>query len=293
MSVSEADLAAYARSTFGQRGSKLAARAFSMADGRSQSRPESELRVRLVSAGLPKPVVQLAIVLPNGVTLHPDLAWEEYRVAAEYDGLWHGDADQFHRDRRRLNLLVASGWLVLHVTSQRMRHRLPGRGQGDPGGAGVAGLAAKIALTSRKSPVPSIVRAATSGKSPVPRWAAHRAGGNFREVARAAMGRASCGRQLPGSRPCRDGPRIVRAGNFREVARFAMRPAHRAGGELSGSRPCRDGAERATSRKSRRSRGGSPGETGDQGRRSARSSLRILRSSASVTCAAGSSAAAT
>jgi hypothetical protein len=119
--VSDADLAAYARSTFGQRGSRLAARAFSMADGRSQSRPESVLRVGLVSAGLPKPVVQLAIVLPNGVTLHPDLAWEEYRVAAEYDGLWHGDADQFHRDRRRLNLLVASGWLVLHVTSQRMR----------------------------------------------------------------------------------------------------------------------------------------------------------------------------
>ena len=119
--VSEADLAAYSRSTFGQRGSRLAARAFSVADGRSQSRPESVLRVRLVRAGLPKPVVQLAIVLPNGITLHPDLAWEEYRVAAEYDGLWHGDADQFHRDRRRLNLLVASGWLVLHVTSQRMR----------------------------------------------------------------------------------------------------------------------------------------------------------------------------
>jgi hypothetical protein len=124
--ISEADLAAYARSTFGQRGSRLAAGSFTLADGRSQSRPESVLRVRLVVAGLPKPIAQLAIVLPNGVTLHPDLAWEDYRVAAEYDGLWHGDAEQFHRDRRRLNLLVASGWLVLHVTSQRMRTDFPG-----------------------------------------------------------------------------------------------------------------------------------------------------------------------
>ena len=123
--VSDADLAAYARSAFGQRGSRRAADAFALTDGRAQSRPESVLRVRLIGAGLPKPVAQLAIVLPNGITLHPDLAWEEYRVAAEYDGVWHGDADQFHRDRRRLNLLVASGWLVLHVTSQRMRTDFP------------------------------------------------------------------------------------------------------------------------------------------------------------------------
>lgn len=124
--VSDADLAAYARSTLGQRGSRRAADAFALTDGRAQSRPESVLRVRLVSAGLPKAVAQLAIVLPNGIILHPDLAWEEYRVAAEYDGVWHGDAAQFHRDRRRLNLLVASGWLVLHVTSQRMRTDFPG-----------------------------------------------------------------------------------------------------------------------------------------------------------------------
>lgn len=124
--VSAADLDALARSLSGRRGSRLATNALSLADRGAQSRPESVLRVRLVGAGLPKPVAQLAIVFDNGITLHPDLAWEEYRVAAEYDGVWHATADQMHRDRRRLNLLVGAGWIVLHVTSQRMRNDFPG-----------------------------------------------------------------------------------------------------------------------------------------------------------------------
>jgi hypothetical protein len=98
------------------------------------------LRVRLIGAGLPKPVAQLSIVLPNGIMLHPDLAWEHYRVAAEYDRLWHANADQLHRDRRRLNLLVGAGWIVLDVTSQRMRNDFPGVVR-DPRCAHVARLA--------------------------------------------------------------------------------------------------------------------------------------------------------
>ena len=47
-------------------------------------------------------------------------------MAVEYDGQWHADAEQLHRDRRRLNQLVAAGWLVLHVTSQRLRHDFAG-----------------------------------------------------------------------------------------------------------------------------------------------------------------------
>jgi very-short-patch-repair endonuclease len=50
-----------------------------------------------------------------------DLAWPEQRVAVEYDGLWHGTPAQFHRDRRRLNALVAAGWTVIHVTSAQLR----------------------------------------------------------------------------------------------------------------------------------------------------------------------------
>lgn len=104
----------------GRRGSGKARRAFALADGRAQSPPESRLRVRLVQAGLPVPVPQFPVILPSGLVLHPDAAWPAYKVAAEYDGVWHASAEQLHLDRRRLNQLVTAGWIVLHATSQRV-----------------------------------------------------------------------------------------------------------------------------------------------------------------------------
>ena len=103
----------------GSRYSVRAAAAFGLADAGAQSPPESHLRVGLVLAGLPRPVTQHPIQLPDGTVVHPDPAWPEYQVAVEYDGHWHADPDQLHRDRSRLNRLVAAGWLVLHVTSRR------------------------------------------------------------------------------------------------------------------------------------------------------------------------------
>lgn len=72
------------------------------------------------------PVPQCPVTLPSGIVLHPDLGWPEFRVAVEYDGQWHASADQLHRDRRRLNQLTAAGWLVFHVTSERMRRDFAG-----------------------------------------------------------------------------------------------------------------------------------------------------------------------
>jgi hypothetical protein len=104
----------------GRRGWRRAARALDLADGRAQSPPESQLRVRLVLAGLPTPIPQYPVRLPSGLLLHPDLAWPEFKVAAEYDGQWHADAEQLHLDRQRLNQLVSAGWIVLHVTGRRL-----------------------------------------------------------------------------------------------------------------------------------------------------------------------------
>ncbi|WP_446211663.1 hypothetical protein [Micromonospora sp. IBSANI012] len=106
-------------------GGRRAARVFELADPGAQSPPGSHLRVRLVLGGLPRPVTQHPVRLPCGLVLHPDLAWPEFRVAVEYDGQWHADSDQLHRDRRRLNQLVAAGWIVLHVTSRRLRGDFP------------------------------------------------------------------------------------------------------------------------------------------------------------------------
>ncbi|MGK5743167.1 hypothetical protein [Micromonospora sp. URMC 103] len=107
-------------------GGRRARWVFDLADPAAQSPPESHLRVRLVLAGLPRPVARHPVRLPTGLVLHPDLAWPRYRVAVEYDGVWHADADQLQRDRRRLNQLVGEGWLVLHVTGRRLQQDFPG-----------------------------------------------------------------------------------------------------------------------------------------------------------------------
>ncbi|MGC4877055.1 hypothetical protein ACLQ26_12460 [Micromonospora sp. DT43] len=119
------ELAVIAARNANMPGGRRAQWLFDLADAGAQSPPESQLRVRLVLGGLPRPSVQHPVRLPNGVVLHPDLAWPEFRVAVEYDGQWHADADQLHRDRRRLNLLVGAGWLVLHVTSRRLHAEFP------------------------------------------------------------------------------------------------------------------------------------------------------------------------
>lgn len=55
-----------------------------------------------------------------------DLAWPELRVAIEYDGRWHSDPGQLHQDRQRLNRLLGSEWIVLHVTARRLREDFDG-----------------------------------------------------------------------------------------------------------------------------------------------------------------------
>ncbi|MER7439340.1 hypothetical protein [Micromonospora avicenniae] len=118
-------LAAVADANVGRPGAQRARWVFGLADPAAQSPPESHLRVRLVLAGLPRPVAQHPVRLPTGLVLHPDLAWPRFRVAIEYDGHWHSDPDRLHTDRKRLNQLVAAGWLVLHVTSRRMQNDFP------------------------------------------------------------------------------------------------------------------------------------------------------------------------
>ncbi|TQS42405.1 endonuclease domain-containing protein [Cryptosporangium phraense] len=93
-----------------------AARAIALADGRAESPPESRTRVRIVLAGLPAPVPQFEITRGGVLLGRVDFAWPAYRVALEYDGLWHADRGQFIHDRHRLNALTADRWTVLHAT---------------------------------------------------------------------------------------------------------------------------------------------------------------------------------
>ncbi|BCJ59906.1 hypothetical protein [Micromonospora endophytica] len=123
--TSRSALAEIAEACGSRPGMRRARWLFDLAEPAAQSPTESQLRIRLVLAGLPRPVVRHPVQVSRGLILHPDLAWPEFRVAVEYDGRWHSDHEQLHRDRKRLNQLVGAGWLVLHVTSRRLHRDFP------------------------------------------------------------------------------------------------------------------------------------------------------------------------
>lgn len=124
--VSVPRLRDYAASRTGSRGWKLMLRAVDLTDPGAESPPESRVRVRLVLAGLPRPETQYVVAHNGRFVARLDLAWPEFKVAVEYDGLWHNDAEQFHRDRRRLNQILGNDWIVLHVTAKRLHEDFDG-----------------------------------------------------------------------------------------------------------------------------------------------------------------------
>ncbi|MEH1015147.1 DUF559 domain-containing protein [Micromonospora sp. CPCC 206060] len=124
--VTAASLRDYAAARAGQRGWQRLRRTVELADAGAESPPESRLRVRLILAGVPRPVTQYVVESDGRFVARVDLAWPELKVAVEYDGTWHADTEQFHRDRRRLNRLLGEGWLVLHVTGKRLREDFAG-----------------------------------------------------------------------------------------------------------------------------------------------------------------------
>lgn len=100
-------------------------RAIELMDGRAESPQESRLRVHVILGGLPAPTPQFEIFHNGQRIARVDLAWPQAKVALEYDGEWHGNRDQFRKDRRRINTLNSAGWTVLFVTADRLRSDLP------------------------------------------------------------------------------------------------------------------------------------------------------------------------
>lgn len=88
-----------------------------------RSRPETHLRLLLVDLGPREPDVAEPVLLSSGTFVHPDLSWSEFRVAVEYDGAGHRDADQHAIDVARHEELVDDGWSVLHVVARDLYSR--------------------------------------------------------------------------------------------------------------------------------------------------------------------------
>ena len=93
-----------------------------LADGLAESPQETRLRLLLHRSGLPKPVAQHRVRTGRIFQARVDFAWPEHRLALEYEGRWHGEAQNVDPDRQRLNRLTAAGWRVLFVTAEDLRN---------------------------------------------------------------------------------------------------------------------------------------------------------------------------
>jgi very-short-patch-repair endonuclease len=118
----EIDAAALAAYLKGRRenGIVRARRALHLADRRSESIPESELRVWLTVAGL-APDLQVQVFDEQGAFVgRLDLAFSEKKLAVEYDGDWHRDGEQPRRDEARRAAIRRLGWRFVIVTKAEL-----------------------------------------------------------------------------------------------------------------------------------------------------------------------------
>ena len=101
----------------GRRGIRLARTAIGLVDGGAQSPKETWLRLLLIRAGFPRPRTQIPVSDEfDDVIYYLDMGWEDFQVAAEYDGEQHRtDRWRYAWDVRRRETLERLGWIVIRV----------------------------------------------------------------------------------------------------------------------------------------------------------------------------------
>ncbi|MFI7585912.1 hypothetical protein ACIB24_02410 [Spongisporangium articulatum] len=93
-----------------------------LADARAESPPESVLRCRFVLAGLPAPQPQYEIYDGTRFVARPDMSWLKWRLAAEYDGIYHDEVEGMPaKDRSRDVDAHGVGWELLHYDRFSLR----------------------------------------------------------------------------------------------------------------------------------------------------------------------------
>ncbi|KQO96801.1 endonuclease domain-containing protein [Leifsonia sp. Leaf264] len=101
-----------------RRGRALLERALPLLSDRSESPPESVLRVVLTTAGLPSLLANVDIVDENGrFVARVDLLFAEYPIVLEYEGDHHRDKAQWRRDMTRIAEIESLGYTVIRVNA--------------------------------------------------------------------------------------------------------------------------------------------------------------------------------
>ncbi|WP_407344586.1 hypothetical protein [Pengzhenrongella phosphoraccumulans] len=121
-------IAARIEARAGGRGVATARAVLAAADGRAESPWETRVRHILISAGLPRPELQLPVHTRLG-WFWADLGWRDGRLLIEFDGfvkystLADGDpAAAVFAEKRRQDAIAEENWGVLRVTAADLRH---------------------------------------------------------------------------------------------------------------------------------------------------------------------------
>jgi hypothetical protein len=124
--ATRAELAAAVHRAHRHRGVVLARRLLPLLDPASESRPESHLRYGLISRGLPKPSVNKDIFSAAGEWLfRPDLAYEEAKLALEYNGAEHAKLTRMRKDMTRgVDVGYRGRWLVVSFGPDEVFRRM-------------------------------------------------------------------------------------------------------------------------------------------------------------------------
>lgn len=107
---------------WGKRGVRRAREAVDLLSEMAESRPESELRVVIIYAGLPVPEVNHSEVMTEtGRSRRFDLVFRRERVVLEYQGDYHRTKEQWRKDMTRRSELEAEGWYVMEINADDLR----------------------------------------------------------------------------------------------------------------------------------------------------------------------------
>lgn len=119
------ELAALVADSRGVRGIRSIRHALTRIRPGTDSPMESLLRLLIVDAGLPEPVIGHKIYGSRGDYIgRPDLAYVAPKIAIEYEGERHqADPVRFARDIERRERMQEAGWYVIRVISEHVYER--------------------------------------------------------------------------------------------------------------------------------------------------------------------------
>jgi hypothetical protein len=104
----------------GARGLKQLRAVLPLVDGGAASPQETRLRLLFIDAGFPTPTTQILVVDERGRLVRIlDMGWEDFMVAAEYDGDQHRtNRPQYVKDVRVLPKLQRMGWDLVRMLKE-------------------------------------------------------------------------------------------------------------------------------------------------------------------------------